>query len=103
MTIVHQVHTSFGGVILMKWGFPEVFIRAAREHEELSVSEKIATEVLIVYLANRLSRRIGFSLFEEAGEVPILEGAKLLNINPGALGEVIEEIKHAVVGLHESL
>jgi len=62
----HGVHCSLGGALLEKLGFSDSFVRVARMHDDEKFSEATLKYILIVSLANLLTRKIGYSFY--AGE-----------------------------------
>jgi HD-like signal output (HDOD) protein/DNA-binding NarL/FixJ family response regulator len=65
LAVIQAVHAGFGGALFQRWGFEENLIKAVSTHEAPDLSADAPKMVLILYLANMLTRRIGFSLFEE--------------------------------------
>ena len=90
---IHQLHCGFGGVILQRWKFSEGFINIARQHEGPEYSSETEKEILVINLANNLTRNIGYSLFDDGVELSDLESAKQLGIGAEALNRIGEEVK----------
>jgi HD-like signal output (HDOD) protein len=94
--IVQDVHTSFGGALLKRWGFADTFIKIAAKHEGPEFNSDTEKELLIVNLANNLTRKIGYSLLDEEVDLLGLDSAKHLHIEQNALDKVEEEVKKQV-------
>ncbi len=60
---IHEIHTTFGGVLLKKWKFAKEFIDIAEFHHWNTFPNKIEKKILIVSLANYLANEIGFDFF----------------------------------------
>ena len=90
---IQQGHLSIGGVLLKRWGFDDIFIKVVTMHESPEFSPETEKEILVVHLANMLSRNIGYSLFEEEVDFNELDSAKFLQMDPDTLGQIGEEVK----------
>ncbi|MCP3900501.1 MAG: HDOD domain-containing protein, partial [Desulfobacteraceae bacterium] len=60
---IHEIHTTFGGVLLKKWKFAKEFIDIAELHHWNTFPKKIEKKILIVSLANHLANETGFDFF----------------------------------------
>jgi len=94
--IVQDVHTSFGGALLKRWGFADNFVKIATKHEDSEFDPGTDKELLIVNLANNLTRKIGYSLLD--GEVDLLKlnSANHLDIEQNTLDKIEEEVKKQI-------
>ena len=91
---IQEVHTSFGGALLSRWGFTKDFNRIATRHEGPNFSSNTEKEVLIVHLANKLVSKIGYSFCnDDEVELSGLESLKLLEIEPDAVDLIGEDVK----------
>ena len=90
---IHQLHCDFGGAVLKRWKFSEDFVSVATLHEGLQFSSETKKGVLVVNLANNLTRNIGYSLFEEEVELSELKSTELLGIDADALNAIGENVK----------
>jgi HD-like signal output (HDOD) protein len=88
---IQQVHTGFGKIILEHWGFTQEFSRIAVGHEGPNFTQATEKAILVVNLANNISRKIGYSLFDDAVDLMDLESTKLLKIAPDTLDAISEE------------
>ena len=90
---IQQGHLSIGGVLLKRWGFDDISIKVVTRHEDSEFSPETEKEILVIHLANMLSRTIGYSLFDNEVDLNELESAKLLKVNAETLGQIGEDIK----------
>jgi len=88
---VQEAHTSFGGAILQRLGFTPDYIKIAESHEAAKYFETTKKEILVISLANMLTRKTGFSPFEYDGR-PLsgLESARLLGADEAVIGQVAD-------------
>jgi HD-like signal output (HDOD) protein/DNA-binding NarL/FixJ family response regulator len=93
MQIIDQVHTTFGESLISRWGFTKDYARIPLLHEDSNYSENTEKEILVVNLANYLSRKIGYSLHDDDFELTDIESGKLLGIDPSQLDLIGEEVK----------
>lgn len=97
MPAIQEAHQSVGNMLLKRWGFGEEFTRVVALHEGANFSEETNKEILIVHLANLLTRKMGFSFFEWDGRDPAeLPSALLLGLSSDAIQRV-EEKAHEIV------
>ncbi len=88
---IQEVHRRFGSILLLRWGFPREYVRVAEQHENEDVNPGARREVLIVNLANNLTRAIGCSMFDEPDLEPAgLASATLLGVDAAAIDHVRE-------------
>ncbi len=93
-TGIQEVHTSFGGAILRKWGFSEEFARISLLHEGPGFRPETDKEILAVNLASNVAEKIGYGLADdEEVELQSLASARLLNIDSGIIDDLSEEAK----------
>jgi hypothetical protein len=62
-------------------------------HEDTEFSEDAAQEILVVHLANMLTRPLGFSLFDGEVDFAELRSAQILEITPETIESIGEELK----------
>ncbi|MBW2305163.1 MAG: HDOD domain-containing protein [Deltaproteobacteria bacterium] len=55
-------HGSFGSSLLKKWNFPQQYSDIAQYHHNPDKTNSISKELMVVHLANLLSRHMGYSL-----------------------------------------
>jgi HD-like signal output (HDOD) protein len=96
MESLREVHVSFGAALLEEWGFDREFSDVVKLHKWNSFEQGTKKEILIVNLAENMSTSIQFGFFDGDADLSNLESAKLLEIDPGTLEEMAEEIKGAM-------
>ncbi len=90
---VQEAHTSMGGAILERWGFNESFIKVATSHDNPIFPKSMEQTVLVVHLANMMTRKIGYSFFNDTTiNLEEEHSAKLLNIGNDILDQIAEEV-----------
>jgi len=93
--VFEELHTDIGAIMLTQWHFPEEAINIVKNHHNLSDENKHSREILIVNLADMLTRKIGFSL--KSGEdliIDDIESAQLLNLNKSTLESIITDAQN---------
>jgi len=90
---LQEAHLSLGSLLLKRWGFDDAFVNVLAHHEDKTLSPEAEKEILVVHLANALTRKIGFSLFDDTIDFAQLESAQILEMKPDALDELGEQIK----------
>jgi HD-like signal output (HDOD) protein len=84
-------------MLLKRWGFGDEFSRVVSLHEGANFSSQTNQEILVVHLANMLTRKMGLSSFEWDGkdlaEVP---SAQLLGLSSETIGRVEEKVKEII-------
>ena len=94
MESITEAHCSLGGALLGKLGFSEDFVRVATMHNNEKFSEATLKYILIVSLANVLTRNIGFS-FHEGEDIDLAEQeqTKLLGLDAVVLEDICGKVK----------
>lgn len=93
---IQQGHLSIGGVLLRRWGFDDLFIRVVTTHEDPELTAETEKEMLVVHLANMLTRTIGYSLFDDDVDFNELDSAKFLELDPDTISGIGEEVKKII-------
>ena len=93
---IQQGHLGMGGVLLRRWGFDDIFIKIVTLHEGHALTAETEKEILVIHLANMLTRTIGFSLFDEKVDFNELDAAKFLELDAETLNSIGEEIKNII-------
>ncbi len=97
MPAIQEAHQSVGSMLLKRWGFGEEFTRVVALHEGSNFSEQTNKEILVVHLANMLTRKMGFSFFEWDHRDPAeLLSAQLLGLSSEVIQRVEEKVKEVV-------
>lgn len=90
---IQEAHLSLGSLLLKRWGFDENFINVLNHHDDKELSDDTETEILIIHLANMLTRKIGFSLFDDDFDIIELDAVRILKMEPKTIEEIGENIK----------
>jgi putative nucleotidyltransferase with HDIG domain len=93
---IQQGHLSIGGVLLRRWGFDDIFIKVVTLHEGHELTKETEKEILVIHLANLLTRPIGYSLFDEKIDFSELDAAQFLEMDTQTLTSIGEEIKKII-------
>ena len=93
---IQEAHLSLGGLLLKRWGFDEEFINVLTHHEDKQLSPDAEKEILVVHLANMLTRQIGFSLFDGEINFAELDSAQILKLEPETIDGIGEKIKEII-------
>jgi HD-like signal output (HDOD) protein len=80
-------------LLVKRWGFDDKFIGVITHHEAPEFNEDISKEILVVHLANMLTRSLGFSLFEDEVNFAEIQSAQLLKLDPESIESIGEELK----------
>jgi HD-like signal output (HDOD) protein/DNA-binding NarL/FixJ family response regulator len=96
LAVIEAVHAGFGGALFQRWGFvDESLIKTVSTHEAPDLSANAPKMILILYLANMLTRRIGFSLFEE--QPPDVSNVmQLLALDETVIDTILSEVQETV-------
>jgi len=90
---VQEAHIGLGSMLLKRWGFDAEFINVIKHHEDVEFNPDTVKEILVVHLANMLTRQIGFSLFEEEVDFAEVQSAIILKMEPEQMEGIGEEVK----------
>ena len=93
---IQEAHIGLGSMLLKRWGFDAEFINVITHHEDEEYSPDTVQEILVVHLANMLTRQIGFSLFEGEIDFAELQSAKILKLEPEKVEGIGEEVKSII-------
>jgi HD-like signal output (HDOD) protein/DNA-binding NarL/FixJ family response regulator len=95
LNMIQTVHAGFGGALFQRWGFEENLIKIVSTHEAPDISADASKMILILHLANMLTRRIGFSLFTEqppdVGDV-----MQLLGLDEKGIDSILADVQDTV-------
>jgi putative nucleotidyltransferase with HDIG domain len=95
-TNIQEAHLSLGAGLLKRWGFGDEFVQVILHHEDTEFSPETNKEILVTHMANLLSRKTGYSFFDDENDLAELDSAKLLEIDPKAFDRISEEVKAIV-------
>ena len=95
---LQEAHLSLGAGLLKRWGFGDGFVNVITHHENNQFEPDSNKEILVVHLANHLTRKIGFSLHDQVSDFDCseLESARLLGADAQALEAIAQEIKTTI-------
>jgi putative nucleotidyltransferase with HDIG domain len=74
---IHEIHTTFGGVVLKRLRFSNEFVRVAEFHHWNDFAHDEEKELLIINIADRLADAMGFIVYDLEG---VSEDKRLENI-----------------------
>jgi HD-GYP domain-containing protein (c-di-GMP phosphodiesterase class II) len=93
---IKEAHIGLGNMLLRRWGFEPEFLNVISHHEDMEFTEDTAKDILIVHLANIITRQIGFSLTDDETDAAETESAKILNMEPEAIEGIGQGIKKII-------
>ena len=94
---INEAHLSVGAMLVKRWGFPQLTINTVVHHEGGNYSTDTAKEILVVNLANMLTRSLGYSLYSDKDlNLEELPSVQLLKIEPEILLKTGEDVKQIV-------
>ncbi len=97
LDILNAQHMEFGAALLKKWGFTDEFVSIAQHHHSLDEDSELSQELLIVSLANLMTRKHDFSLVEDDNEdLADSLAARRLNIDSNTIDDALERMKKFV-------
>ena len=93
---IQEAHITLGSLLLKRWGFDKEFVNVLSHHEDKELSTDAEKEILVVHLANMLTRNIGFSLIEDEIDLAELESIQILKLEPATIEGIGENIKQII-------
>jgi HD-GYP domain-containing protein (c-di-GMP phosphodiesterase class II) len=97
MESIQEAHCGMGSALLAKLGFSDAFVRVARMHNNEKFTDVTLKYILIVSLANILTRKIGYSLHEGTDiDLAEVNSAKLLKLDAAELEDVCAKVKQTM-------
>jgi HD-GYP domain-containing protein (c-di-GMP phosphodiesterase class II) len=97
LAAVQDSHQIIGTMLLKRWGFGEEFQKVVSLHEGGNYTEQTKREILIVQLANRLTRKMGYSSFEwDGADLAEQPSARLLGLSSDTIDRVEEKVKEVI-------
>ncbi len=92
---VHEVHTSFGALLLENWSFNQEFVDICKLHEWQRFPSETASTILIVNLADHLAHTLDYGFFpREPQDTMSLHSAQVLKLDTETLTAVREEVSN---------
>jgi len=95
MEQVNAVHCSFGGSIIKRWDMPREYIRTTTLHQQQHFSDNTEKPLLMISLANVLTRITGHSLYSPESvpaELADLEAAWRLGLGAEDMEAILTEV-----------
>ncbi|CAB1071870.1 hypothetical protein D1AOALGA4SA_1365 [Olavius algarvensis Delta 1 endosymbiont] len=93
---LQEAHLSLGNLLLKRWGFDDEFLKVLTHHDDKELSPDTAKEIVIVHLANMLTRKIGFSLFDDDIDFAELDSVQILQMSPEKVEDIGENVKEII-------
>jgi HD-GYP domain-containing protein (c-di-GMP phosphodiesterase class II) len=94
MAEIRYAHSSFGGVILRKWGYPEGYVRIPLLHEGPDFRRDTDKEILTINLASAIANSNGYGYKDDISYDPKnLTSTRLLDVDTGMIEDLGEEVK----------
>jgi len=106
LVAIHEIHTTFGSVVLKKMRFSQDFVKIAEFHHWNDFSKDEEQELLIIHLSDFLAAAAGFSFFrskkdkkiqlDSLSDIDQLTSLKYLKIDKNKILKILEEIKPVI-------
>ena len=89
-------HIGISSKLLKRWGFDDEFIRILTHKDSSEYGDNTDPQILILHLANLLTRKIGFSLTTGEIEMSAVESARYLKLDNATIDQVGNEIQKII-------
>jgi len=100
LVAIHEIHTTFGAVVLKKMRFSQDFVKIAEFHHWNDFSKDEDQELLIIHLSDFLAEAAGYSFLnskeDNLSDIEHLSSLKYLKIDKIKILEILEEIKSLI-------
>jgi len=97
---LNKLHEKFGALLLSRWGFPNDIQTIALYHDHPDQAPSLTQELVLVHVANRLTRRLGLSLKNDDGAlVADMPFADRLGLDEADVPQILETVR---TGLRET-
>jgi HD-like signal output (HDOD) protein len=84
-------------MLVKRWGFGDEFARVIALHEGSNFTPETESMILVVHLANLLTRKMGFSFFPwDAGDPAEIASAKILGVTGETIAKIEDKVKEIV-------
>jgi putative nucleotidyltransferase with HDIG domain len=94
---INEAHLSVGAMLIKRWGFSSQIVNTVMHHEGGNYKEDTAREILVIHLANMLTRQLGYSLYPGTDvNFEALAAVQLLKLDPADIAPIGEEVKSIV-------
>lgn len=102
LSAIQDAHQSIGVMLVKRWGFGDEYGQVISLHEGANFTRQTKKEILVVHLANLMTRKMGFSFFEWDQKDPAeISSAVLLAVSAemiakieAKVGEIIRDVAH---------
>ena len=102
VSAIQDAHQPTGVMLVKRWGFGDEFARVIALHEGSNFTPETESAILVVHLANMLTRKMGFSFFEwDSSDPAELLSAEILHVSTemiakieGKVQEIIRDVAH---------
>lgn len=95
LAIIQSVHAGFSGALYQRWGLEKSLVDTVNAHEGPDFSAGASKNAAILYLANILTRRIGYSQFKEEPS-DMNEATQFLDLDETDIEVMLAEIKERI-------
>ena len=100
LDILDAQHTDFGAALMKKWDLSDEFVNVVQCHHSLEEETNPSQELLIVSLANLITRKPGYSLKEEEDEnLADSMAARELGVTADTIEDIVDKLKVFVSGM----
>lgn len=97
LAAIQEAHQAIGSMLLKRWGFGDAFQRMVSLHEGANFTDQTDKAILVVHLANMLTRKLGYSFFAwDGGDLAELSSAGLLGLSADTIGGVSEKVEEVI-------
>jgi HD-GYP domain-containing protein (c-di-GMP phosphodiesterase class II) len=100
VSAIQDAHQSIGVMLVKRWGFGDEFARAISQHEGSNFNAQTQKEILVVHLANLMTRKMGFSFFEwDQSDVAAIPSAVLLGVSAEMISKIEAKVSEIIRGV----
>ena len=102
--VMERLHSEFGSKLLKSWEYDDEFQNVIRFHHAPFNSESVSFELMVIYLANLMVRKIDLGEGEESIEnVASSQAAIKLGVTGETLAAVLEQTNESVASIKQML
>ncbi len=100
--IMKNLHSEFGAVLLKEWQYDDEFQNVAKYHHVPFSSNEVSFELLVIYLANLMVRKIGYAKDEaDIANVVSSRAATELGVTNKMMVPMLEEAAECVAAVKQ--
>jgi HD-GYP domain-containing protein (c-di-GMP phosphodiesterase class II) len=97
VSAIQEAHQPVGVMLVKRWGFGDEFARVIALHEGSNFTPETESVILVVHLANLLTRKMGFSFFPwDAGDPAEIPSAQILGVTGEMIAKIEDKVKEIV-------